>query len=136
MRSNWLPSLPEQINNLVRWFGDNHLPGEGIQLTAADSQNVIGAETLRGASFVIDYLCRSGLIDGTEGQVMGYNRRVVDAKLSMGGWSRYEELKRGEIKNPRFQSRNILAKIFSAISGLCHEHLYCQCEPCYRQPLF
>jgi len=95
IRENWLPSLPEQANNLVRWLGDNQLPGEGIQLTSADSQNIIGAETLRGVAFVIDYVYSAGLIDGIESKEMSTNKRIVDAKLSMSGWARYEELRRG-----------------------------------------
>jgi hypothetical protein len=50
IKDDWLPSLRKQANNLIRWMGDSLKPGDGIQLTAVDSQSVIGSESVRGAS--------------------------------------------------------------------------------------
>jgi len=95
IKENRLPSLPEQANNLVRWLGDNQTPGEGIDLDSEDFQTIIGAETVGGASFIIKYLCNVGLIEGIPSEAVNREMQVLDAKLSMGGWARYDELKRG-----------------------------------------
>jgi len=98
IKEDWLPALPEQVNNLVRWLGDHRRPGEEVDDLSPESfQTIIGAESIKGAVFVIRHLYGDGVIEGIVAEALGREFSVMDAKLTFHGWTRYDQLKRGAI---------------------------------------
>jgi len=87
-----LPSLAEQINNLILWLGNITNPGGDVFTGIEIYQTIMGAKTEMGTYFVINHLNDNKLV----------NFRPTDSyeqiiALTMPGWDYYNELKRGAI---------------------------------------
>jgi hypothetical protein len=91
---NKLPSLSDQMNNLILWVGDNSDPGQKLVKDIETIQTIIGAKKLDGALFVIQHLNRS-LID------LSGAPTVPQIQLTVSGWEYYDKLKRGAIMSRR-----------------------------------
>lgn len=60
-----LPSVFEQVHNLVRWLGENAAgPGEEVAVAPRTHQFVIGARTPKGFILVVDHLKDQGFATG------------------------------------------------------------------------
>jgi hypothetical protein len=83
-----LPTPSEQADNLIRWLGDN-LAGAGDTLWTTPFEStlpkIIGARSLEACRFLMEGLKDAGLLGGD----------FVNTTLSLNGWRRYDELKRG-----------------------------------------
>lgn len=87
---NELPSLSDQMNNLILWVGGNSDPGEKIVKRIEIFQTIMGAKNQDGADFVIEYLGRALINrDGT--------KELLRIQLTMPGWEYYNKLKLGAI---------------------------------------
>ncbi len=89
------PSLNEQINNIIRWIGQNTNHGEGAEINIATHQSIMGARNRDGFGFVLEHLEARGLIEGT--LECNELRCEIYATLLFDGWEYYRELERGAI---------------------------------------
>jgi hypothetical protein len=106
LRNMVLPSAHEQIDNLIRWMGETiEGPGASTQLNFRDHGAIAGSllkqESFR---FVLSEMFNAGLLDGrfapwTFKKPDGGNTTQTEGQavvtLSLLGWNRFEELKRG-----------------------------------------
>jgi hypothetical protein len=91
---NSLPSLTEQINNLILWLGEKTSPGKTEWIQPSTHQFVIGAMTPEGFSLVVKHLIDIGLIEGfISSTIDGITQ--VDAALTFNGWNYFDQLNRG-----------------------------------------
>jgi hypothetical protein len=89
-----LPSVREQINNLVTYLAEDVPgPGELVPLEAAEHQSVIGAKSDEGFAFILRYMLESGLAEGEMNSTMG-SLGAGNLALSVKGWEYFEQLKR------------------------------------------
>lgn len=90
-----LPSAGEQADNLLAWLAENtKIAGEPVMVAPSQAQAAIGAGSARGVDYAMNYLLDQGLANGERHrQSVGLGDLVVSVK----GWERYEELKRGRI---------------------------------------
>ena len=88
-----LPSLTEQINNIILWMGQSANPGEKVKISEVTHLSLMGAKNRDGFGFVLQHLKERGLIEGT--LVWDTLRCEIDAALSFAGWEFYRELERG-----------------------------------------
>jgi hypothetical protein len=89
-----LPRLGEQINNLIRWLGDNILYPEVIKKvnTPLTLATTIGAKDHNGLKYVAESLKENDYLSNLK---TGYNENSpMNFQLSVKGWEKYEELKR------------------------------------------
>ena len=95
---NPLPSLSEQANNLIRWFGEHISPGIRYIIKPITHQSIIGAENGEGFAFVVKYLLEQRLLEGT---FTGGTRSRGEASttLSFEGWQYYDQLKKGAVNS-------------------------------------
>ena len=85
------PPPAEQANNLLRLVGDRcDGPGEEIELAPRIQHHLIGSQTAQGLTFIIKELELCGLIVNKLS-----TSEVEHPCLTLEGWSRYEELRRG-----------------------------------------
>jgi len=91
LKNSSLPSLKEQENNFVLYVGDNGKPGEAVPTTPGLLFAVVGALSGNGIAFVITHLKESGLL--IHNQMVSQDQ----FRLTMKGWERYEEIRRGNI---------------------------------------
>lgn len=90
-----LPSLKEQENNLILYLGDNSRPGEELGRALSILIVVVGSIDSSGLDFMIAHLKKSGLLTYREIQ---FNKCL---ELTMKGWERYEEIRRGNIDSKK-----------------------------------
>ncbi len=84
------PSLPEQVDNFIRWIGDNiKVGGEYIAVEELAIQAIVASATSEEFELVFDHLGQEGLIEHRS--ETGVWRKVT---LPWAGWERYRELKR------------------------------------------
>jgi len=93
---NSLPSLTEQINNLILWLGEKTSPGKTVSLHSSTHQSIIGAMTLEGFALVVKHLIDIRLIEGNPISNRG-NFFQVDAALTFDGWNYFDQLNRGAL---------------------------------------
>jgi len=93
---NPLPSLTEQANNLIKWFGENTSPGISCSIQPLTHQSIIGARNPEGFAFVVKYLLERRHLDGN---LTGGTRSPGEAfaTLSFDGWQYYDQLKRSAV---------------------------------------
>jgi hypothetical protein len=92
-----LPSVFEQANNLVRWFGENGKgPGETEGIAPSTHQFIIGAKSPDGFALVVGHLFDNDYLTGRKAEAMGEPGRA-DATLSFRGWEHFDQLQRGEV---------------------------------------
>ena len=90
-----LPSLPDQINNLLLWLGGSSDPGMEVTMPIETIQTIIGAKTPNGATLVITYLKEKHLLENVGSQA------ITGLKLTMSGWEKYDQINRGAILSRR-----------------------------------
>ena len=89
---NQTPNPAEQVNNLIRWLGENAKGyGEFLDLEEAKDLSLIGSATPKEFRWIIHHLINSKYIEGN------ITSRSMNGRLSFDGWQYYEELKRGAI---------------------------------------
>ena len=92
MENNYLPSPAEQADNLILWLGDNiEAPGIEIGVDPDLHKAIIGAVNNNNFHFIVSYLIEEGLVLSQRDTA----KRPVT--LSIGGWKRYELIKRGAL---------------------------------------
>ena len=82
-----LPTAAEQVDNLIMLIGERSVPGEVLKLPLTENFSVVGASFEYGLGYLIRNLKHSSFLENTSG--------VDSVCLSLAGWQRYEELKRG-----------------------------------------
>src|SRR5688572_22097118 len=87
---NKLPSLSDQINNLILWLGDNSDVGDEVYRWIGLFQTIMGAKKRDGALFVMEYL--NGNLIANIG-----SEEYPQIRLTMQGWEYYNQLTRGAI---------------------------------------
>jgi len=96
LENSRLPSLKEQQNNLVLYLGNRRCPGELVEEESRELIAVVGSINYAGLNFIIDHLKQSGLLttakDSSDNKFMS---------LTMKGWERYEEIRRGKIDSKK-----------------------------------
>ncbi len=92
-----LPSVFEQANNLIRWFGEN-LPGPGEMLVIGPNthQFLVGAKTPNGFGLLVTHLFDNNYLSGA------YARLVDDPgaarlTLTFKGWEQFDRIQRGAV---------------------------------------
>jgi len=92
-----LPQPHEQVDNLIRWLGDNLSgPGEEIRINHKNHQAILGAVNQAGFGFIIDYMHNHDLIEGDLTKDRGILHEA-EITLIFDGWDRYESIKRGSL---------------------------------------
>lgn len=90
-----LPSLPEQLDNLITWLAKNQsVPGMVIQ-PSVSAEAAIGVRGKENLGFVCLHAKDAGLVSGAiqRHPIAGY--MVGPMQLTFRGWEYYEELQRG-----------------------------------------
>jgi hypothetical protein len=88
---NGRPFLVAQVENLVRWIGDNtKIGGQYIDVDKLAIQAIVGSATFDEFELVFRYLRDKGLIEHKSGG----GDIWVKVTLSFSGWERYQEIKR------------------------------------------
>ena len=97
---NSLPTLSEQIGNMILWLGDKTSPGRGEWLEPSRHQSIMGAETPEGFGLVIKRLINLGFI---EGEISSGLDGIIqlEAVLTFDGWNYYDQLHRGAFYSRR-----------------------------------
>lgn len=95
-KNEQLPERKEQGDNLIRWLGDNlGALWETRNITEIPHRAIIGAKSMAGVGYVLDCLCKEGLLEVRSAIVReDLRRRGGPVGLSSAGWDRYEELQR------------------------------------------
>lgn len=103
-RECYLPSSMEQVDNLIRWIGDTHPnPGETISINVLKHRAIAGSITDFGLTFILKCMIEMKFADGTllpyTVKTSNGNRIIKEGSgniiLSLKGWDRFEELRRG-----------------------------------------
>jgi nucleoside 2-deoxyribosyltransferase len=92
---NSLPSITEQANNLILWYGNSFSPGKMVGAFYSTLQSIIGAKTPQGVHLIIEHLISGGLLFGSLSRET--NPISAKFKLTVEGWQYFEDLKRGSI---------------------------------------
>jgi hypothetical protein len=82
-----LPTAAEQADNLIMLAGERSSPGEVVKLPLDENFSIVGAYFNGGLGYLIRNLKHASLLNETSG--------VDSVCLSLEGWHKYEELKRG-----------------------------------------
>ncbi len=93
-----LPTLFEQVNNLMRWLGENSAgPGEDLLIQGNTHQFIVGAKSPKGVMLVVEHLIENEYVTGPIGK--GTN----DARLTLKykGWELLDRLQRGQVDSRR-----------------------------------
>jgi len=85
-----LPTLQEQVDNLVRWLGIETSPAEVKHVSYIEHGAIIGAHSLEGFLYLIHGMIDSGILKGS---LAGGDKASVN--LTFSGWKRFEELRLG-----------------------------------------
>jgi hypothetical protein len=85
-----LPTLQEQVDNLVRVLGTETSPGEAENVSYIEHGAIIGAHSLEGFLYLIHGMIDSGILKGS---LAGGDKASV--ALTFSGWKRFEELRLG-----------------------------------------
>jgi hypothetical protein len=89
-----LPGLADQINNIILFVGNNTLPGEEKYFLINALQSIMGAKTLEGVGFVLEFLANA------KNYLYSENLGIHQAlKMSMAGWDYYYQVQRGALMN-------------------------------------
>jgi DNA-binding MarR family transcriptional regulator len=96
LENSRLPSLKEQENNLVLYLGTNRNAGELFGMESIELIGVVGSINYSGLNFIINHLKQSGLVTVTKDSS---DREYL--MLTMKGWERYEEIRRGNIDSKK-----------------------------------
>lgn len=94
---NSLPSLTEQINNLILWLGEKTSHGKTKWLQPSTHQSVLGAMTPEGFSLVVKRLINIELIEGDVSLGNDGGILQMDAALTFDGWNYFDQLNRGAL---------------------------------------
>ena len=90
LQSTILPTAREQLDNLILYLGQVlNEPGDGIKIEPEAIKAVLGSITDYGASWVLDQARAADLVQASRVSMQGV---LLDATLTLRGWSRYEEL--------------------------------------------
>ncbi|MGV8997619.1 MAG: hypothetical protein ACOH12_11785 [Parvibaculaceae bacterium] len=96
IEQNFLPSIPEQLNNLVRWLAINGVgPGEKIRVATRTHQAIIGGLTPSAVEFALLSLISQRLLSGDLIRTPHGGASHADVSLTYEGWERYSALVQG-----------------------------------------
>lgn len=91
-----LPRPGDQVDNLITWLGDNQTNiGSGIEAGPA-AIAAVGAADETSLVFVITHAIAAGLVKGDVIPSMGGTFAISPLQLSIPGWERFDEIRRGE----------------------------------------
>jgi len=86
-----LPSVVEQCDNLIRWFGENlSAPGDRVWIESASHRAIAGSATDAGFDQILAYLLERKLLD-SEINARGRSMKA-HVTLTVDGWRHYEAL--------------------------------------------
>jgi len=90
-----LPKPAELLDNFIIWLG-NAQPSLGASCEVADNiASLIGATNPDDIAFLVDHCKASGLTEGSAERFAGGAFQIMPLNLTIRGWLRFEELKRG-----------------------------------------
>jgi hypothetical protein len=90
-----LPKPAELLNNFILWLGNTQTSmGEAIEV-GDDIFAAVGATDDDDVAFLVDHCKEAGLLRGSVERFGGGNFIIMPLKLTINGWLRFEELKRG-----------------------------------------
>ena len=93
-----LPTPSEQVTKALRYIGDEiRHTGRKIEMLPLSFTAVIGAYDWESAMDTIENMEQSGLVNAKESRIIGQLRNFDSIKLTLQGWDRYEEEKKGHI---------------------------------------
>ncbi len=105
-----LPDIDEQVNELIKYIGNNSSYGKSISIMLNTIVASIGSQDIESLLFVFDELNRIDFIKVLDPQVakdslMNRQVRILKCQLTIPGWDRYKELKSQQtsIKEYNFQ---------------------------------
>ena len=93
-----LPDINNQINELVKYLGDNSSYGKTIDIRVNNIVALIGAVDKESLLYVFDELNSQNLIEvinpkiGKE-SLMNRSVLIVKCQLTVNGWNKYQEIK-------------------------------------------
>ncbi len=85
-----LPSLFEQVDNLVLWLGRTTKHGHPEDIVPTRYQAIVGSDSIQGLAYVLKYLKEAGQLEG-EFDTSGGGF----FQLTFAGWRCFDELTRG-----------------------------------------
>ena len=89
---DWLPSPPEQVDNLITLIGGRGEVGTRVAIRSDQDQFIVGTPSTDGVGFLIQSLHSSGLLSDHR-QASQIESHV---RLSLKGWELFEALRRGK----------------------------------------
>ena len=90
-----LPWPQAQLENLIAWIGDS-LPTVGATVEVGEHVlSAVGAKDMSSVRVILGHAQQSGYIEGQFADFLGGGFAVQGLRLTLTGWSFYEELKRG-----------------------------------------
>ena len=90
-----LPKPAELLNNFILWLGNTQTSmGEAVEV-GDDIFAAVGATDDDDVAFLVDHCKETGLLRGSVERFGGGNFIIMPLKLTINGWLRFEELKRG-----------------------------------------
>ena len=92
-RDDRLPTMPEQLDNLILYLGTNlSEPGAKLDLHAERMRAVLGSITADAAGWLLSTAEGEGLIQGVVRPNLDGPTNISKATLLPAGWKRFEEL--------------------------------------------
>lgn len=94
-----LPRPQAQLENLIAWIGDS-LPTVGATVEVNEHVlSAVGAKDMTSVRVLLGHAQQSSYIEGQFADFLGGGFAVQGLRLTLPGWSFYEELKRGQTSN-------------------------------------
>jgi len=90
-----LPKPAELLDNLILWLGNAQTSlGTDCEVTESVA-SAIGATKPEDVAFLVEHCKQAGLLRGSVERFAGGNFEIMPLQLTIDGWVRFEELKRG-----------------------------------------
>ena len=86
------PRASERADYLIEFLGETTEPGQIVELTSEEHGGIVASLDDGPFEFVLEGLSAEGQLELAEGI-----RRPWEARLTFGGWERFEELVRGKL---------------------------------------
>lgn len=91
-----LPRPQAQLENLIAWIGDS-LPTVGATVEVNEHVlSAVGAKDMTSVRVLLEHARQSGYVEGQFVDFLGGGFAAQGLRLTLPGWSFYEELKRGQ----------------------------------------
>jgi len=97
----YLPSIREQVDNLIRWIGENgEEPGASVRINFQEHGAIIGIQSIAGFIYIVSYCLNAKILEGdfhahAPPNRSTYLRGGATVLLSFSGWDRFDQIQKG-----------------------------------------